>query len=278
MERFDSIYFVYSDTPGFILESLIYHIMDYKKCMQCVQIEERTIFLERCLRCNILLPSNQRKGIDFDLLLIQQRRIILNRLPSLHETAANLRNQASILPANMRDSFFNHRVHIKRNFIKKFNWLKEKQKLLRSSVAPLAKSDIKSQTIKNRQDRKRYKRRKAKAAQESMVKRANTMILNKSDIVLNDNDKSLLMLGLNFVLTPNWSETTENSEWQSAYRHVRRIEWNGIFKNDLESRNYLQMNSYYLSLKSPPNRDQTGIHWMKRLKRTLMEHSRNREI
>jgi len=57
-------------------------------------------------------------------------------------------------------------VHIKRNFIKKFNWLKEKQKLIRSSVAPFAKGDVKSQTIKNRQDRKRYKRRKAKTAQE----------------------------------------------------------------------------------------------------------------
>ena len=101
-------------------------------------------------------------------------------------TAANLRNHASNLPANMSVSLFSYRVHIKRNFIKTFNWLKEKQKLLRSSVAPLAKGDVKSQTIKKRQDRKRYKRRKAKAAQESMAQRANTMILNKSDIVLND--------------------------------------------------------------------------------------------
>jgi len=40
-------------------------------------------------------------------------------------------------------------------------------------LAPFAKGDVKSQTIKNRQDRKRYKKRKAKATQ------ANTMILNK---------------------------------------------------------------------------------------------------
>jgi len=37
--------------------------------------------------------------------------------------------------------------------------------------------------------------------QESMVQRGSTMILNKSDIVLHNNDKFLPMLGLNFVPT-----------------------------------------------------------------------------
>jgi len=38
----------------------------------------------------IFLSGSERKGIDFDLLILQ----ILNQLPSLHEAAANLRNQA----------------------------------------------------------------------------------------------------------------------------------------------------------------------------------------
>jgi len=174
----------------------------------------------------------------------------------LHETPANLRNQASIVPASIHVSLFDHGVHIKRKFIKKFNWLKEKQKLVRSYVAPLAKGDVKSQKIENRQDRKRYKRRKAKAAQESMLQRANTIIFNKSDIVLNNNDIFLLMMVLNFVPTPNWPETTENSEWQSAYQHVRRIGWNCIFKNDLEvSENEQLPAKLKIPSKSSPDRD-----------------------
>ena len=35
-------------------------------------------FLKKCITLNILLPSNSKKGIDFDLLLIQQKRKLHN--------------------------------------------------------------------------------------------------------------------------------------------------------------------------------------------------------
>jgi len=53
-----------------------------------------------------------------------------------------------------------------------------------------------------------------------MVEKENITTLNRSDVVLNDNDIFLFMLGLDFVPKLNWSETTENSEWQSDYQHI----------------------------------------------------------
>ena len=50
------------------------------------------------------------------------------------------------------------------------------------------------------------------------------MILKKSSVKLTNNDKLLLINGLNFASTPNWSETTKNVEWKNLHKHIRRLD------------------------------------------------------
>ena len=41
-------------------------------CLKVVKTKAKMKFLSTCVNRNILLPSNDKKGIDFDLLLLQQ--------------------------------------------------------------------------------------------------------------------------------------------------------------------------------------------------------------
>ena len=41
-------------------------------CFKVVDIEAKMKFLSICMKRHILHPSNDKKGIDFDLLLLQQ--------------------------------------------------------------------------------------------------------------------------------------------------------------------------------------------------------------
>ena len=54
-----------------------------KKYIKATIYEEKSLFLKECVKLNILLPSNNKKGIDFDLLLVQQERRISKQL---HDT------------------------------------------------------------------------------------------------------------------------------------------------------------------------------------------------
>ena len=51
-----------------------------KKYIKATSYEEKSLFLKECVKLNILLPSNNKKGIDFDLLLVQQERRISKQL------------------------------------------------------------------------------------------------------------------------------------------------------------------------------------------------------
>ena len=54
------------------------------------------------------------------------------------------------------------------------------------------------------------------------------MIINKSKINLTENDRILLMHGLNFVPTPNWTDYLANVEWFNAIKHLGRVEWRNV--------------------------------------------------
>ena len=51
-----------------------------KRYIKATIYEEKSLFLKECVKLNILLPSNNKKGIDFDLLLVQQERRISKQL------------------------------------------------------------------------------------------------------------------------------------------------------------------------------------------------------
>ena len=135
----------------------------------------------------------------------------------------------------------------KTNYAKKFDRLYQKQKDLRTKAKYSIGNNISLRVKKNKKDHSRYKKRKRLAKKAAKLNRAEFMILNKSSYLLQDNDKLLLLRGLNFVPTPKWSERTENLEWQYLFDHIRRIEWNYIFKEQTENDNKSKLENL------PPN-------------------------
>jgi len=65
------------------------------------------------------------------------------------------------------------------------------------------------------------------------------MILNKSDIELDQYDKEVLSKGLNFAPTSAWGRSVENNEWHNAYQHIRREEWRTLLGDESEMSNPL---------------------------------------
>ena len=53
------------------------------------KLKEVNIFLQRVIKKNIVLQLNFKKGIDHDLLLIQQKRNLKTKLKQLHNKIRN---------------------------------------------------------------------------------------------------------------------------------------------------------------------------------------------
>jgi len=81
------------------------------------------------------------------------------------------------------------------------------------------------------------------------------MILNKSDIELDQNDKEVLSKDLNFAPTPAWGRSVENNEWHNAYQNIRREEWRALLGDESEMSNPLPK-KLKIPKNSSPNRKQ----------------------
>ena len=164
-------------------------------------LTQKYIFLKKCITLDILLPSNRKKGIDFDLLLIQQKRKLHNQLKEIEAKTKNnnyLFNQLT----NKQKSFLNkacfkQKFHYKRKVTWLFNKQKEDRKLYKLNER---KFYPKNKSIKNKKDRQRYLIRKKNKESKSTKE----TVLNKSDVVLNNYDIELLSLGPQFIPTPKW--------------------------------------------------------------------------
>ena len=132
------------------------------------------------------------------------------------------------LTSEEKDKIWEIRRKRRCKYINKFNWLWKKQKLRRSDLRRDLKKNIdifpKPKTLKNRKDRMRKQRRNKLTKIHNLEQSVKENILNKSDTKLNFNDLLLLNHGLNFVPTPNWSESIEKSEWFKLFQHKRRME------------------------------------------------------
>ena len=62
------------------------------------------------------------------------------------------------------------------------------------------------------------KQKKKVQSMKEKIKQAEDMILNHSD-----QWQQLLLKGLNFAPTPNWSELIENCKWKNIHLHIKRI-------------------------------------------------------
>ena len=177
----------------------------------------------------MLLPSNHRKNVDYDLLVTQQARNIKISIIEIDQKIEKNQIQWKSFSFSEKRQLKVLARKYKREYIEKFNriWKKQYGQIIANKLANMKK-------IKNRNDRERYKKRKAHKAREERLERADLMILNKSDYVIDENQKKLLLYGLNFAPTPKWTKKTEDREYLSLLQHIRRVEWDSVISDDSE--------------------------------------------
>jgi len=207
----------------------------FLKCLKCAEAREKLTFFMRCKREKILLPSNSRKNVDFDLLIEQQNRIFWDDLIYLKRLAKGDKEAWKMLNDHERRTIYKERNKTKLRFVKKFIWIRDKQRChivgLRQDLAKNAKE---KKSRKNARDTQRFRKRRRTRKMQAVLAEAQKMILNKSSIELVDHDKALLCKGLRFAPTPNWNQSVENAEWLNVHQHIRRTEWSAMLgeKND----------------------------------------------
>ena len=91
----------------------------------------------------------------------------------------------------------------------------------------------KSNRTKNQKSRKRRKTRKRAHKLDEIHLRASRVIVNKTDLVLNDADERLLLLGLSFIPTPKPTVSGMENEWAELNQHIRRVEWDYVCSDDV---------------------------------------------
>ena len=192
-----------------------------------VKLQQKRIFLERCEKQKVLLRSNQKSGIDYDLLLIQQSRRIAQSIKEIDRFVTKNRNLKNTLTKTQKNQMKAVESRHKTDYISKFNWTLDKQfdKIISLHLTS-------SKKRKNKSDHKRYCKRKALKAAENCCKKAEDTILNKSDYSLNEHHKKVLMYGLDFVPTTNWTKEVELNERLNLAMHVRKVEWEDILPRE----------------------------------------------
>ena len=120
-----------------------------KKYIKATTYEEKTLFLKECVKLNILLPFNNKRGIDFDLLLVQQERRISEQLPE----TGTFKFQIKLKPHEKED-ISKIKWHYRRKYINKINWLWYKQAENRRSL-PTNFAINRNKTRRNRRSRLR---------------------------------------------------------------------------------------------------------------------------
>ena len=210
-------------------------MVNIEELVKSIRLKEKTTFLKKCLKFKILLPSNSKKGVDRDLLIIQQQRrlkVCLKSIKNAIQSKQKLLKDNNQWP-NKKKIAYNQKKKWKKFYTDKFVDFRTRQ---RKDINEMEDKELR--VTKNKKDYKRYKKRKKLQKEQQMqedITRANNIILNKSEIVLNDAHKLLLARGLNFVPTPKWNDKIEDNEWFSLMRHVRSVEWQSVFQNQDEN-------------------------------------------
>ena len=223
------------------------------KTFKRLLLPQKNIFLKKCIHLNILLPSNDKKSFDFDLLLIQQKRKLSKQLKDIEEEIFDNKYIFDNLNYHQRKSVTKAITKQKYRYKRKISWLLNKQKDRRNFNLNTKKFYPKPKTIKNKKDRTRYLLRKKHFFNQTKNENFNDIVLNKSKLVLNNSDKELLSYGPQFIPTPKWDNRVIQKEKENLLKHIRTIEWKDVFMNKDDSDNLYQ-NCYKLSNKlSVPN-------------------------
>ena len=101
--------------------------VNYKSTLKRLLIHEKMIFLRKCIRLNLLLNSNRVKGIDLDLLLIQQKRKLVKQLKEMESQTSD--NKILFLKLNCSEKKSVQEVifKTKSKYKRKITWLTTKQ-------------------------------------------------------------------------------------------------------------------------------------------------------
>ena len=128
---------------------------------------QKYISLKKCIWLDILLPSNDKKGIDFNLLLIQQKRNIYKHLKEINDKPKDDNYYLLCIILISCHTTRNTRkarkaiTKLKFRYKRKNSWLSNKQKEVKKScLLNVIKFYPKRKSIKNKKDRKRYLIRK----------------------------------------------------------------------------------------------------------------------
>ena len=92
-----------------------------------VELQQKRIFLERCEKQKVLLQSNQKSDIDYDLLLIQQSRRIAQSIKEIDRFVTKNRNLKNTLTKTQKNQMKAVESIYKTDYISKFNWTLDKQ-------------------------------------------------------------------------------------------------------------------------------------------------------
>jgi len=92
---------------------------DSSAFLKCAEAREKLTFLMKCKRVNILLPSNRRKHVHFDLLIEQQNRNLREVLLKLKEIAKVDREAWKLVNHDERRAVYRERDKTKLRFKKK---------------------------------------------------------------------------------------------------------------------------------------------------------------
>ena len=253
--------------------------MENKSCIKKHQVKEfckreKFVFLERCMKWGILLPSNNKGKVDFDLLLINQERRLRPQVKLMLQEYTSFKDRVwPTLSQTEKTMLIQKRNEEKERLKRKFYWLRKKQTKRRKNAPKTKYYGINDKKIiKNRKDRKRYKKRKRWKENTIIINEAKN-IVNKSNIKLDINDLKLLSLGLNFVPTPNWNNAIERKEWTNWFYHVRRVEWHDYFKDSESSEQNIKKNCSKLNV---PNHSRPQKECLSEEAKTYVELSTNK--
>ena len=179
-----------------------------------------------------ILRSNQKQGVDYDLLIIQQKRRISNSIKEIDTFVKHNKINWMSISKIQKFKLKNIQNQTKFEYITKFNWIwnKQFQNIINAKLTTRKKR-------KNKSDNARYRKRKMQRLEENQRKRAEQMILNKSDYALTEQQKNVLLCGLNFAPTPNWNKQTKLNEQMNFFSHIRRVEWQDVLADENEEIN-----------------------------------------
>ena len=122
-------------------------------------------------------PSNNYK----DLLIIQQKRRISNSIKEIDTFVKHNKINWMSISKIQKFKLKNIQNQTKFEYITKFNWIwnKQFQNIINAKLTTRKKR-------KNKSDNARYRKRKMQRLEENQRKRAEQMILNKSDYALTE--------------------------------------------------------------------------------------------